>query len=272
MQVRKFYHIAALSMLMLWTALSVYAQVPPRPEPPRLVNDLANVIPDQQEAFLERELVAFNDTTSTQIVVLTVPSLNGYDAAGFATEVGLEWGVGQKGKNNGLIVLIKPKTGARDRGQAFISTGYGLEGAVPDAIANRIVDNEMIPYFKKNDYFGGIKAGTDILRSLTAGEFTAEQYREQTEGDPLFALIVFLFVVFFVIIMMVRGRRSRAAYSIGRDSAGTMPWWLLLMGSGSSFGGGSSSGSGWSDFSSGGGTFGGFGGGSFGGGGAGGSW
>ncbi len=260
-----------LSFLMA-LSLALQAQIPEKPNPPRLVNDFADVLSDEQEARLEKQLVAFNDTTSTQIVVLTVPSLGGYDPAGFATQVGLKWEVGQKGKNNGLIVLVKPKMGNNDRGHAFISVGYGLEGVVPDAIANRIVDNEMIPYFKQNDYFSGILAGTDILRSITSGEYTAEQYNEQSGSDSIFTLILFLFVAFFVIIRVVSRRRNHTSYTIGRGAASSLPWWALMMGSGSSFGGSSSSGSGWSDFSSGGGSFGGFGGGSFGGGGAGGSW
>ncbi len=265
--------IIGFFILLMSLSAGLYAQdVPVRPNPPKLVNDLAGVLGAAEVQELERSLVAFNDTTSTQIMVLTVPSLNGYDPASFATKIGEQWGVGQKGKNNGIIVLVKPKLNARDKGQVFISVGYGLEGVVPDAIANRISDNEMIPYFKNNDYYGGITAGTNILKSLTAGEYSAEDYQKQSEGSPLFALGLFLFMAFFFILVMAKGKRQRSGYTLGSSAAASsMPWWLMM--GGSSFGGRSSSGSSsWSDFSSGGGSFGGFGGGSFGGGGAGGSW
>ena len=131
-------------------------QIPDRPVPPQLVNDFANILSDTEVRQLENELVQFNNTTSTQIVVVTVPDLEGYDPADFAFNLGEKWGVGQKGKDNGIVVLVKPKVG-NSRGQVFIATGYGLEGVLPDAVVNStVIDYEMIPRFKENDYFGGI--------------------------------------------------------------------------------------------------------------------
>ncbi|WP_016777435.1 TPM domain-containing protein [Anaerophaga thermohalophila] len=247
-------------------------EFPERPEPPRLVNDLAGVLDPAVESTFEQELVSFARQTSTQIAVVTISDLGGYDAAGYAFQLAEQWGIGQSDKDNGILILVQPKT-SEQRGQAFIATGYGLEGVVPDAVANRIVDQEMIPRFKNNDYAGGIAAGVSVLMELTRGEYTADKYMERTDSSGgLFGglgIIVILFIIFLTSIGRQKGRHS----SIGHD----LPFWVLL----SMLGSGHRSHSGsWGSFSSGtgsfgggsGGGFGGFGGGSFGGGGAGGSW
>jgi uncharacterized protein len=168
------------------------------------------------------------------------------------------------------LVLVQPKVG-NQKGNAYVATGYGLEGAVPDAVANRIVNNEMIPHFKQNDYAGGIGAAVGVLMELTRGEYTAEGYLKSTKkSGSLFGGFGFILIIFVIMIVMARGQKGRHS-SLGKD----LPFWVLLsmLGSGSSRHAGS-----WDSFSSGsgsfggGGGFGGFGGGSFGGGGAGGSW
>ena len=241
------------------------AQIPDRPVPPRLVNDFANVLSEEERIQLEDSLVQFANTTSTQIVVVTVPDLEGTDPAFYAYNIGEKWGVGQKGKDNGIVVLVKPKQ-TNSKGEVYISTGYGMEGILPDAIVNStVVDFEMIPRFKENDYFGGISNGVKVIMNITRGEYTADQYQQQREqkkeGGFIPAIIIFILVVVF----MMRGRRNRF-YSPGKS----LPFWLAMgMLSGSHRSGGSGS---FGNFSSGSGGFGGFGGGSFGGGGAGGSW
>lgn len=262
-----------LSFISITFTTNLFADIPPRPEPPRLVNDLANVLDPNQEKALEYKLRYFHDTTSNQIVVLSVQSLDGYDKASYAYEVGEKWQVGQKDFNNGIVILLKPKYSNSNKGEAFIAVGYGLEGAIPDAIAKRIVDNEMIPYFQNNDYFGGINAGSDILMALASGEISAEGYNKKSDKSTLFSIIPF--VIFILIFLLIRWSNARS-YSVGK---GTSIWTALWLGSalGSShtgswnnFSGGSSGfGGGGSGF---GGGFSGFGGGSFGGGGAGGSW
>jgi uncharacterized protein len=251
--------IIALNFL---AAISL-AQIPDRPVPPRLVNDFANVLSDAEQTQLENELVQFAQSTSTQIVVVTVSDLNGDDPGNYAFQIGEKWGVGQKDKDNGIVVLVKPKQG-NNKGQIFIATGYGLEGILPDAVVNStVVDYEMIPRFKENDYFGGISNGVKVIMGITRGEYTAEQYQQKVgqnkEGGFIPAIIIFILVFVF----MMRGRRNRF-YSPGKS----LPFWLAMgMLSGSGRSGGS-----FGNFSSGSGGFGGFGGGSFGGGGAGGSW
>jgi uncharacterized protein len=232
--------------------------IPERPNPPRLVNDYANILSSDQLQSLESKLVAFNDSTSVQIAVVIVPTLDGYEKADFAQQLGQKWGVGGSKFNNGFIVLVKPKT-ASENGEAFIATGYGVEGSVPDATASDVVNNEMIPFFKQNDYYGGINAATDVLISLVKGEFKADSYgKSKKKGSS----VMFVLIIIVVIVLLV-SRNNNNHHTINRSGSGG-PLFFPWMGGGG-FGGGSSSGG-----SSGG--FGGFGGGSFGGGGAGGSW
>lgn len=261
-----------LLILFVFTLFAVGQDIPPRPQPPQLVNDFADVLNPQQERALEIKLVRFNDTTSNQITIVTVQSLNGYDPAMFAYEIGSRWKVGQKDFNNGIVVLVKPKIGQRDKGQAYIEVGYGLEPAIPDAIAKRIVENEMISSFKRNDYFRGLDDATDVLMQLASGEISADGYSKKSETPAIFSIIPFIIIIIAVILMRSSSRRS---VGMGRSN---LPFWTALW-LGSSMMSGRSRSGGWNGFSGGGsgfggggGGFGGFGGGSFGGGGAGGSW
>jgi uncharacterized protein len=259
-------------MIFLGFAFQANAQdIPAKPDPPRLVNDFAGILSADEIQSLERKLVDFNDSTSTQIVVVIVKSLNGYDYNEYARLIGEKWGVGQKGKSNGAVLLVKPKY-PNEKGDACIQTGYGLEGVIPDALAKRIVENDMIPNFRNGDYYAGINTATSTMISLAKGEYTADQYnkRAKKKSSP-FALLIPLIII-LVVFMMIRGSRARGM-SVGKS----LPFWTAFMLLGSMGRGHSGS---WNDFSSGGGGFGGgggggfggFGGGSFGGGGAGGSW
>jgi uncharacterized protein len=267
-------HSILISGLLLLGLLAKSQDVPDPMSPPRLVNDFAGILNANQVRHLEQKLVNFDDSSSSQIVVLTVKSFNGLTKEEFADRVGEKWGVGQKGKNNGIVVVVKPKYG-NERGEARISVGYGLEGAISDALCKRIYENEMVPYFKSGDFYTGIDKATSTLISLAKGEFTADQYKKSTGGSP-FGIIIPIIIIILIILFM--RRNSGNHYTTG--SKGTSLWtaiWLASM-MGGRGGGGS-----WGDFRSGGGSFGGgfggggggfggFGGGSFGGGGAGGSW
>ncbi len=220
-------------------------------------------------SMLEQKLVAFNDSTSTQIAVVIVSSLEGTDRADFAQKLAEKWGIGQKGLNNGILVLVKPKTN-ESSGQVQIAPGYGLEGAIPDITCAEIVDREMIPAFRNDDYYGGINKATDVLMSLARGEFSAAQYgnrakKSSGKGSPIG------FIIIVIVIIAVISRGASGGSNNKHISTGGLPFWMLL---GMMNSGRGSSGS-WGGFSGGGGGgggFGGFGGGSFGGGGAGGSW
>ena len=174
-----------LRMFLFWAALApagISAQDLPEPmSPRRLVNDFAGLLSDSQRQALERKLVDFDRETSTQIAVVTVDDLGDYAPSDFAQRLHDKWGVGREGKNNGILVLVKPSVPG-SRGEAYISVGYGLEGVIPDITAGRILDNEMIPRFREGDIYGGIDRTADVLMQLSRGEFTAEQYDERT-GD-----------------------------------------------------------------------------------------
>ena len=271
MQMKLIQQIIFASLLLILAPI-VAQDIPDPPSPPRLVNDYTGILKPNQINHLERKLVNFDDSSSSQIVVLLVKSLNGLTKEEFADRVGEKWGAGQKGKNNGIVVLVKPKYG-NERGQARISVGYGLEGVIPDALAKRIVEQEMIPYFNNDDYFTGLNQATTTLISLAKGEFTADQYKKKTSGSPFGALVP---IIIIIIIILFMRRNSGNHYTTG--SKGTSIWTALWL---ASMMGGRGGGGSWGDFRSGGGSFGGggggggfggFGGGSFGGGGAGGSW
>ena len=154
-------------LLLLFSTLVIncHAQLPSPPNPPRLVNDYTGTLTESQVSSLERMLVDYNDTTSTQILVLLVDDLQGYDIHEYATEIGHRWGVGQQGKNNGAVILVKPKNGTQ-KGRATISVGYGMEQYVTDAASKKIIEQEMIPSFKENDYYNGIRKAAQTIMDL----------------------------------------------------------------------------------------------------------
>jgi uncharacterized protein len=247
----------------------VYSQdFPAKPIPPRLVNDFAGFLSQGEINSLEYKLVTFNDSTSTQISIVIVKDLNGYDKADYAQRLAEKWGMGQKGLNNGVLILVKPKT-PDSKGEVQISTGYGLEGVIPDITCGEIVDNEILPAFMREDYYGGLDKATSTLMSLARGEFTADQYGKKVNKSVGKIAPFGIFIIVFILMMIFRNSGRSNHNNISRSG---LPLWMLLsmMGSGRNSHNGS-----WGGFSGGGGGgggFGGFGGGSFGGGGAGGSW
>lgn len=243
------------------------------PKPDRLVVDASNILTPEQEQSLETKLRQLNKETSNQVVIVTMDRLCAGDAAMTAYEIGKRWEVGQKEFDNGLVILVKPKVG-NDRGHAFIATGYGLEGAIPDATAKLIVDKEMIPAFKNGDYYGGLNAAVEVVSQLATGEYNYNEYNKKNESkSPGWGALLPILIVFGIWFLLIYGRTRQYART---NNLGF--WAALMMMSaasrshsghysrfrGGGFGGGGGGG--------GGGGFGGFGGGSFGGGGAGGSW
>ena len=229
------------------------------------------MLSSDEERLLEAKLEAYNDTTSTQIVVVSLPDLDGADAGQYATELGEAWGVGQGGKDNGAVILV-----SRDDRQVFIATGYGLEGAIPDAIAGRIYRNIIVPNFREGRFYAGLNEATDALIAAARGEYEADAPRRGDRGDGginVATLFIFFIILFFVINALRKGGRGGGGKGNGRRyrrGRGLPP--VIIWGGGGGFGGGSSGG-GFGGFGGGGGGgFGGFGGGGFGGGGAGGGW
>ncbi len=257
------------TLLMLFVSLGVSAAIPDKPTQKLLLWDYAGVIEPYQAQLLEDSLEYFSRTTSNQIVVMTVTNemLDGLDMAEFGQEVGEKWGVGHKGSDNGVVILIKPKTGdnAMGKGRAFITTGYGAEGPLPDLLCSKIVDNEMIPHFKENDYAGGIWAALDVIKPALQGDFNTEEYVGDDAADAVLSIIVLIMIICFIFVVM-KSNNNGGNGNNTRTYTGGPVIFPGTFGSGrgsSSWGGGGFGG---------GGGWGGFGGGSFGGGGGGGSW
>ncbi|MCL1943495.1 MAG: TPM domain-containing protein [Candidatus Azobacteroides sp.] len=242
-------------LILSGITLDMHSQDIPEPmNPPRLVNDFTGLLSDSERQMLETELRAYHDSTSTQIYVVIVSSFNGYDKAQFGYEIGQKWGVGQKGKDNGVVLLVKPKNG-NEKGEVFIATGYGTEGALPDAICRRIIEQDIIPYFRENQYFNGIQSGiTQMIRRLS-GEFQAD---EKDQG-PGIGFIILIIVIILIVTFVSSGGSNGQDIGRGGSRSSGRGFFDNVPSRGGGFGG----------F---GGGFGGGGGGSFGGGGAGGSW
>lgn len=263
--------LTILSFLFLVVALTGQAQgiekyIPAVSNPPRLVNDYINVLTPEQEQALEQKLVAYDDSTSNQFVIVTIGDIGDYDIGDFAVALGRKWGVGGKEFNNGLILVVLIPTDGGKR-QVWIATGYGLEGAIPDITSKKIIEADIIPNFKANDIYRGLDEGTSDLMRAAAGEYKAPagyDDRKKGKGGGSIPVAAIIFIVIMIIISNINkrgggGMMSRRGYRRWNNSV--PPIWF----GGGGWGGGGSSGGG-------GGGFGGFGGGSFGGGGSGGSW
>lgn len=244
---------AAAAVLSSVTA----SAVPARPEPPRLVNDLAGIMTQDQVDALEQRLVAYSDSATTQIAVLVVNDLEGEDASSYAINTHESWGIGSAGNDNGVLILVKPKND-NGSGEVFISVGYGLEGAIPDARAKRIINEIMIPHFIEDDYFGAIQGACEKIIRLADGEEFSDESENEASGIIGGAIFLGIFILILALAMRKKGKGGDSSSGSTSTGGPTSPIYT-----GRSFSGGSSIG---------GGGFGGFGGGSTGGAGAGGKW
>lgn len=233
------------------------AQVPPAPDPPRLVNDFAGLLSSGEVSRLEKELVDFNNATSNVICIVTVDDLGGYPASQFAYEIGEQWGVRDaKDYRNGIVILLKPRN--RTPGEVYIAVGYDLEGALPDATVKKIVEYEMIPELKKEAYYQAIDRAVKIIQPVIAGEISYERENSNLDAEEITEIVIAIFLLFLCLLFIFRSKNKKGGKH-RNNSSGRMIWFPP-----STFGGGGGS-------SSSRGGFGGFGGrGGFGGGGAGG--
>lgn len=263
--------LALLIGLLVW--IGAFAQIekaiPPKPNPPRLVNDFAGMLTPDQIAALESKLVTYNDSTSSQIAIVIVEDLKGYEAAEFATALGQEWGVGGQARfDNGVVILVSTGGGEGNRA-AHIAVGYGLEGAIPDITAGHIVDDYLIPNLGSGNYYRAFDQTTDALIQAAVGEYTAPPgYRKKgkSRGPGTSGLLLIALVIFWIVMNMLGGGKGgRGGGFMSRR--GYRGWGGPVI-----FGGGFGGGGGGGFGGGGGGGFGGFGGGGFGGGGAGGNW
>lgn len=217
------------------------------------VTDVTNTLDKVEYTNLRKQIIQFEDSTSNQIVVLMISTLGEYEIRDFGIRTLEKNKIGQKGKDNGILLLI-----AKDDRKVAIEVGYGLEGVLTDALCDQIIRREILPEFRDGNYYQGISAGIASMMTATKGEYMAEKKNNGGKSD-WFGVLIIAFVILFSILTGFRRRR------FGITSQGTNNIWWGGSGFGSrggfgSFGGGGGGG-GWSA-----------GGGSFGGGGASGSW
>ncbi|MDR0712099.1 MAG: TPM domain-containing protein [Prevotellaceae bacterium] len=243
----------------LLIAASTSAQSLPKPmQPPRLVNDFTGTLTPQEQQSLERKLRDYHDSTSTQIYVIAIANTDGYTLAQLSPVFFKEWGIGQKEKNNGVLILVKPKQG-REYGDVFIGTGYGMEGVLPDAYCKRIIEQVMIPHFRREDYYSAIDGAVNAIIAYASGEYKAEKSAQGDMPGSLIPLAIFV----LLIIIFFAGRKDGGNGKGKSRGAGDAIFFLPFLFGGRGGSGGSSGGFG---------GFGGGGGGMSGGGGAGGRW
>lgn len=268
--------VAAILLVYIngFSQLVPHNKLPPKPNPAHLVNDFADLLSPSEEAALEKKLVTYDDSTSNQIVIVTVKTLYGYAEDQYATEIGHFWGVGGQSKyDNGVVILVSDGTEENGRRKYFIATGYGLEGALPSILTNAIAQEFLIPNLKSGNYYEAFNQSIDGILKAAAGEYKPPENYGKKKGKGGKSILGMI-IVFIIIIIALSNRRggggggfiSRRGY---RGVADSIFWGSLLGGMGR---GGGSGGGGWSGGGGGGGGFGGFGGGGFGGGGSGGSW
>lgn len=236
-----------IGILLCAGTLLPAAAEPPIPALTGRVVDQAGILDASTIDAITNQLAGYESSTGAQVVVVTLPDLKGYPIEDWGLTLGRGWGIGQKGKNNGVLLIVAPNDRA-----LRIEVGYGLEGDLPDATANTIIDSEIIPYFKRGDMPGGVRAGVNAILAALGGSYqpTPAARSATSTFTDLVPFFVFPLIFFAVVLMNIRrgGRSSRRYRRSG--------W-------GGGFGGGG--------FSSSGGGFSG-GGGSFGGGGASGRW
>lgn len=256
---------ASLSFLLFFSFLQLWSQfeIPEKPQKETSVYDYINLLPAGQRISLEQKLITYSDSTSTQIVVAIISSTEGENINYLGAQWGHKWGIGQSGKDNGILILL-----ARDDRQIAINTGYGVEGSLTDAMSKRIIENVIIPEFKKGDYYNGLNLGADAIFKVLTGEFKEDRTFNNDNGFPLPAFLPF--IIFAIILIILWSRKDGNNNGRGGGKRGLNPWDVIIL---SNMGRSGSSGGGFGGGSFGGGGFsGGFGGGGFGGGGASGGW
>jgi len=237
--------------------------IPEIPKKETSIYDYSKLLSSAEIRSLEQKLIRYSDSTSTQIVVIVINSLKGEDINYLAANWGEKWGIGQKDKDNGIILLM-----AKGDRKIAIQAGRGTEARLTDFMIKQIIDSRIIPEFKRGDYFRGLDKGTDGVFEVLTGEFKETRKRKsKKDGKGIFGVIPFIVIIILFIIFRNKGGGKHGGR---RSGTGALLDILILssMGRSGGFGGGSSSSGGFG----GGGFSGGFGGGSFGGGGASGSW
>jgi uncharacterized protein len=231
--------MARLSVFLLFLLAAIgmgaaYAAEPSFPALTGRVVDDAHLLDANARAAIERKLTDLQTKTGRQLVVVTLPSLQGYEIEDYGYRLGRAWGIGEKGTNNGALLIVAPKEHA-----VRIEVGYGLEGTLTDAVSRLIIENAILPRFRVNDFSGGIARGVDdIVQALTgdAADFKRRAAEQTNAPAGVEGLKQFVPVLIFLGIWLFFALRSRGR---GRRYGGGMPW-IIPMGGG--WGGGSGGG------------------------------
>ncbi|SFU30539.1 uncharacterized protein SAMN05216480_101579 [Pustulibacterium marinum] len=253
-----------LIALLITCVVSAQFEIPEKPSKETSVYDYAEVLSKGQKNALENKLVRYSDTTSTQIVFISIKSLNGENIGLLAPKWGQQWGIGQKGKDNGVVILLAEK-----EHEIWIAPGYEAEEKLTAGINGEIIRNIIIPEFKRGDYYAGLDKGTDAIFEVLQGTFKGTRKRSGGSAAPLVVIVIFI----IIIMLIFRNRRGGGGGRGGRRGGFDLTDFIILssLGRGGNYGGGGFGGGSSGGFG-GGGFGGGFGGGGFSGGGAGGSW
>lgn len=247
-----------LYLIAFFSFLRVHAQfdIPDKPNFQTSVYDYTSLLSENEKSFLEDKLVRYSDTTSTQIVVITIPSTQGENINYLGAQWGEKWGIGQEDEDNGVLILL-----AKNDRRIAINTGYGVEHLLTDAMSKRIIERDIIPYFRRNDYAGGLNRGVDAIFEVLIGEYQgSRQSNEEFPVEILFVLLI-IFIFFIIAIINIKNRGGGSGGGGYRTNEGSLLEAIILSNIGrGSYRSGSSGG------------FGGSSGGSFGGGGASGGW
>lgn len=218
-------------------------------QPTGHVNDFANMLNSSQKQQLETKLRNYRDTTTTVIAVATLKNLNGISIEETATTLFNEWNIWEGDKDNGVLILV-----AQQERKMRIEVGYGLEGAIPDVMAGRIIREILSPSFKKNAYYAGFDRASSALIQLASGEYTgqlADQNSSGFDSDTVSFIINLLFIIF---VIYFSSRRKGGGGKGGKRRRTLGPGGFIFLGGGGSGGGfGGGSGGGFGGFSGGGG-------------------
>jgi uncharacterized protein len=261
----KIYVLLFLGLLCSQTIFSQY-NIPEKPLLETSVYDYVGLLSVAEKQQLERNLIRYSDSTSTQIVVAIIKSTEGENINYLGANWGEKWGIGQEKEDNGILILL-----AREDKRIAINTGKGVEHLLTDALCKRIIESAIIPYFKKDDYFTGLNMGVATIYAVMSGEYT----NNNSASNESPAGFIFFLIILFIMLLIVFSKKNKGGDNHGgrhfrNDGGGSLLDAIILSNMGRGGYGGSSSGGG--SFGGDGGFSGGFGGGSFGGGGASGGW
>ena len=252
-KITRFIYLFLVAVLLPQIGFSQF-QIPKKPSFQTSVYDYANLLSETEKADLEQKLVKYSDSTSTQIVIITEETINGEDIGILTPKWATEWGIGDKDKDNGILILV-----AKQERKIYISPGYGAEVQLVAGINGEIIRKIIKPRFKEGNFYAGLDEGTNAIFKVLQGKYKGVRQEDSSGNIPVGAIV---FIVFFILLIIFRSRNGGGGgglldaivlSSLGRGG----------FGGGGSFGGGSSGGGGFG---------GGFGGGGFSGGGAGGDW